>query len=504
MSKKYLASTLIIVLSLLIMMIVLPSLALANTTYFGQIPSGYEKSCNLCHSTAPALNKFGTDFKAAGYKFPSKTTTTTTTTKPATTTTTTTKTTTTATTVAKPVVKPAPPAPKGVTEREFSDILGSVKARNAFYPANPSAVITREGAAEYLVALIGLTEKAEELKTADLDKAFEGFSDGKEIGKAKAVAMAVKQGLLKGYPTKFNPKGIVTKEQATVIANRLSGYKSGIVTPKWAASKHADTVKETNADGSIVYMALRDTCLACHSGEGFSRELTKAADLTDQKNPVAIGCSNCHSDRGKKIMAEGKAVIAAPKSVSATGKYTVTDAGAGALCMTCHQHRRDGIDSSSRKAPHPATQSQVLLGIAGLEDQGVIYSNSPHAAVPGTCEGCHLAKDENGVRNHAYKLTDDMTESACGSCHAGLETLDRPALGDYDGDGSREGIQEEVEGLLALVKGAIETSIDGGKGGTFSEGGGGFAFKKKDGTALDNTKDISNDLYKATWNYQVV
>jgi hypothetical protein len=42
--------------------------------------------------------------------------------------------------------------------------------------------------------------------------------------------------------------------------------------------------------------------------------------------------------------------------------------------------------------------------------------------------------------------------NACSTCHIGLDTYDRPAGGDYDGDGSELGIQTEVDGLFDLLR----------------------------------------------------
>ncbi|MHB1418186.1 MAG: chitobiase/beta-hexosaminidase C-terminal domain-containing protein [Bacillota bacterium] len=75
MDKIYLKGILRTLVILLIITIIMPTIAMANTTYFAQIPAGYEKSCNLCHTTAPNLNDFGISFKNTGYKFPTASTT---------------------------------------------------------------------------------------------------------------------------------------------------------------------------------------------------------------------------------------------------------------------------------------------------------------------------------------------------------------------------------------------------------------------------------------------
>ncbi|MHB1420876.1 MAG: hypothetical protein ACYCX4_15070 [Bacillota bacterium] len=87
MSKRTLKISMLLVLALLVLMMTIPTMALANPTYYSKIPSsGYTKSCTLCHTSPPTLNEFGQKFKAAGYDFSklsTKPSTDNTTTKPA-------------------------------------------------------------------------------------------------------------------------------------------------------------------------------------------------------------------------------------------------------------------------------------------------------------------------------------------------------------------------------------------------------------------------------------
>ena len=46
------------------------SAALAKSEYLSKIPAGYDQNCSLCHSSIPALNDMGKQFRADGYKFP--------------------------------------------------------------------------------------------------------------------------------------------------------------------------------------------------------------------------------------------------------------------------------------------------------------------------------------------------------------------------------------------------------------------------------------------------
>ncbi len=64
------------------------------------------------------------------------------------------------------------------------------------------------------------------------------------------------------------------------------------------------------------------------------------------------------------------------------------------------------------------------------------------------------------VGGHTFNIRAGGVENmtACQSCHPGLETIDRVAYGDFDGDGDVAGIQDEVAGLEQLVGDAISTT----------------------------------------------
>jgi hypothetical protein len=64
------------------------------------------------------------------------------------------------------------------------------------------------------------------------------------------------------------------------------------------------------------------------------------------------------------------------------------------------------------------------------------------------------APGHNLVGGHSFALRAGtlLHTAACTGCHAGLDTFDRTAHGDYDGDGFLEGIQSEVTGLGGLVQ----------------------------------------------------
>ena len=58
--------------------------------------------------------------------------------------------------------------------------------------------------------------------------------------------------------------------------------------------------------------------------------------------------------------------------------------------------------------------------------------------------------------------TDDIENvSACQSCHGGITTFDFPATEDFDGDGIVEGIQTEIDGMLAILASVLPKDEEG-------------------------------------------
>lgn len=222
---------------------------------------------------------------------------------------------------------------------------------------------------------------------------------------------------------------------------------AGSIADQWASTKHnAANLGEITKDSPI----MRDNCIVCHDGEGFANNVAKRAELPKdvQATPNGVDCSTCHGDRAAELMASGNT------GVLANG-YQVQGAGSGALCITCHNGRKLP-DPVKTPAPHSSAQFDVLFAAVGAKIPSEVYPSSPHGANPDTCVSCHMAQYD-GVVNHTFKVVDtpEYVKAACASCHPGLDTVNRTALGDYDGDKVVEGIQDEVKGLVELLKAAV-------------------------------------------------
>ena len=215
---------------------------------------------------------------------------------------------------------------------------------------------------------------------------------------------------------------------------------------------HADTprnfqngVANPGRDGGVA-------CVSCHTTEGFIRvqvfgnsihDLTGAADADTRtemvfqsiKHDQGITCNACHGRNSSGNFASGANPLRIPKAQ---------------LCGSCHNNQSvlfpDYVDDG-QVVRHP--QREMLAGNSGAQVPGQSYSNSTHTSFPGPdCTACHYTGNE---KSHTF----EPTLESCQPCHSGLNTFDRTARGDYDGDGITEGIQTEITGCLLILKNAI-------------------------------------------------
>lgn len=157
------------------------------------------------------------------------------------------------------------------------------------------------------------------------------------------------------------------------------------------------------------------------------------------------------------------------------------------------------------------------------------------------CVTCHMAtaptKEEDGyghLGGHAFKLRsehgighllgeeteDDTTEeagaieltSACQSCHLTLTEFNRTARADYDGDGSVEGVQDEISGLLVAlttkIKSRDTTRINQTSGTVVSSGVitvNTLSYTGANTTAqTDSFNALSATLRRGVWNHNLI
>jgi hypothetical protein len=176
---------------------------------------------------------------------------------------------------------------------------------------------------------------------------------------------------------------------------------------------------------------------------------------------TAIGCFTCHephTNGNLNVRVSGPTTLANGVSF---------DYGNANLCARCHQSREnvttfvvDNVTLTSRWGPHYSDQADMLAGTGGYEYAGYEYGNSAHAGVATDgCIDCHMTGTQaNLVGGHTWNMRNEEHEMVnligCNQqpCHGttgALTTLNRVADEDFDEDGSEEGVQDEIHGLLA-------------------------------------------------------
>ena len=269
-----------------------------------------------------------------------------------------------------------------------------------------------------------------------------------------------------------------------------TGYEGGVChTCHEAMSHHIYPLQWANSKHAVAtsYPA-RSGCAECHTGAGFITYHDTDYDYEGTDSDLhatytAINCQTCHDPHGNGNDHQLRVLedVSLGDPDETVFEYTVEKGGYGMLCMNCHKSSRDATEyaenssQSSHFGPHHGPQTDMLFGVNAYEYGLTNHGSSPHAdIVENTCVTCHMQEfdaDDYGVSGdfadtlmynisgHAFwnKYTaGDETEyenvSSCVTCHGEIESFDDiMANEDYDGDGTVEGVQSEVEGMLTAI-----------------------------------------------------
>lgn len=228
---------------------------------------------------------------------------------------------------------------------------------------------------------------------------------------------------------------------------------------EWAISNHGtgSTVERNRVDNSF-YSA----CERCHTQEGFLAFISDT-EVEPPYHFSHIGCFTCHAPH-----TNGDLRLRVETAVTMEDGSTF-DKGKADLCVTCHHSRSDvattavaGVELNSHWGTHHSVQGDMLNGTNGYEYAGTNYTSSPHTTVAADgCVDCHMASSGSyagaGVGGHTWNMVDEANgiENLAGcnvtGCHGGsapLDSLNRIAKADFDGDGVIKGTQDEIEGLV--------------------------------------------------------
>lgn len=236
---------------------------------------------------------------------------------------------------------------------------------------------------------------------------------------------------------------------------------------EWSSSAHNNT---------DAYQAGISSCQGCH--EGVAAAIRLSGDLTTFYNGGAVGrpdtseralapisCPVCHNphdgtnDHQLRTVADVILVEANAESP------VITDGGNGKLCMQCHHARRSADtqleEGYAHFGPHGNPQADMLAassGYEGVAETGFPWAEPTHLYIENGCVTCHIHEHEYAgpgepaVTGHDY----EPTVEACAKCHGTISDFDEiMARDDFDGDGTVEGLHDEVKGLLHLLEEAL-------------------------------------------------
>ncbi|MBI5361029.1 MAG: hypothetical protein HZA48_10655 [Planctomycetes bacterium] len=230
-------------------------------------------------------------------------------------------------------------------------------------------------------------------------------------------------------------------------------------------------------------------CLQCHVGQRFIAEkiagksalsASEADTFTGRQPQTCVACHYPHFGEqmaAKQLRVSGTAMIPEGSSYVNVGKARI--------CVMCHNSRRSNPETGAvakwnttslewrlTDTPHVGNQSETVLGFGAVTSFSTgsltesTISDSYHATesfiLPGedefnSCVTCHMYKGNTG-EPHTWEPKIEV----CAKCHSGdsnwdewggaaTPTFERPARGDYDGNGTIGTIEEEYEGLMERV-----------------------------------------------------
>lgn len=295
---------------------------------------------------------------------------------------------------------------------------------------------------------------------------------------------------------------------------------------QYKSSLHANPVDESD----------RATCVPCHTGKGFA-QVTSGMTTADPYFDLSyspISCQACHDPHSAAKINQLRTVTVSLLGPNATKVPIV--AGKGALCMNCHQSRTEAnaaltASISVRFGPHYGPQGDILFGRNMLEVGGVKLSTSGHYWVEDACVKCHMHVNASPTNpdgsivemgGHSFGMSSYKKEAngdyqidpvtkrriveknnmeACAPCHGSTFGSFKNVgfymngTGDFDNDGTGEGLQLEVWGMVNKIM----TELGKIPGSTFSAEYGQFADGKFYAFPVPKTAWTKTQL-SAYWN----
>ncbi|MCU7494519.1 MAG: T9SS type A sorting domain-containing protein [Ignavibacteria bacterium] len=250
---------------------------------------------------------------------------------------------------------------------------------------------------------------------------------------------------------------------------------SYVVGSDWRQSNHATMPLSGEEAG-------RTACYPCHSGSAivkFAKNKTAPGYNATQDNFPSIACASCHDPH---MSANNTSSVRLTTLDSLVNGYKPQNpTGTGSMCMNCHHARENSQVRVTNQAtkfadrfyPHYSPQSDMFLGANGYEYGQNFTGQGTHKNImANACVDCHMvANPDTSVNrfaeaNHFMKMVDQQGKDrvyVCKPCHPSVNTSfdEVKASSDYDGNGTIEGVQTEIRGLLDKLKAVLPKDSTG-------------------------------------------
>ncbi len=233
---------------------------------------------------------------------------------------------------------------------------------------------------------------------------------------------------------------------------------------QWKISPHNEHYYEISLSRGT-----RSSCARCHSPAGYLD--TQKGEPEVRAEAGRLTCQVCHDPHNVEGYEHQVRVYG---SVTLAGGRVLEGLGTSATCVYCHNARRSP-DNVFGRGPHGGAQGDVFYGETGYT-YGMPMGISAHSLLA-DCVDCHMYQNpgvgellRNKIGDHTFSMTYDDGQTvwenidACNQCHSDVDTFNYNGSSfndDVDGDGAREGIQAEVDGLLQILYDLIlATGVD--------------------------------------------
>jgi len=238
---------------------------------------------------------------------------------------------------------------------------------------------------------------------------------------------------------------------------------------QWEESAHGNYELAESETGT--------SCNYCHTAQGYVNEYTKylapgnpdPGSVTladDEAHPIT--CAVCHDphDVGTSSSDANDAPMRVmDNAYNLANGFDATNVGKGAVCITCHNGRRNLPSGwSPDRAPHGAAQSDVLFGINAWFVP--LYYRGAHSFLADTCVTCHVQFSpppadyslNGGGTNHSF----EAKLSICGECHGAFDGGTMADAFDTYMEALKEAIQDQyLVQIMTLVSNGYEVVLDG-------------------------------------------